>query len=304
MSESSRARTISRTWSRRWSDLGPRFVVLIIGLGMLALLLKAPNWVFGGAVLGVSFLCGRELETMRERTAGAASVDGGVADSRSTRFGLASALVGLTALAGPWLHDGSSRAPAALDLLSVVAVLLVLTVVLHATRKRAALTGRAGTRDWLATAGRLVYCGFLPAYLALIKLSDPSGALVMLTLAIAWGGDIGGYLVGRALGRHLLWPSVSERKTVEGAIGSLAAGLLAAFAVRTSFSIEVSAAAFFGIVLIGQILAQVGDLLESAIKSRYGTRHSGRLLPGEGGVLDILDGALLTAPWIYYVLPR
>jgi phosphatidate cytidylyltransferase len=276
-------------------------VVLIVGLGMLALLLRAPNWVFGGAVLGVSFLCGRELEQLRLCAAGAAGVEGRAADSRSTRFGLASALVGLAALAGPWPYGRASQASVSLDLLPAVAALFVLTIVLHATTAR---TGRAGARDWLATAGGLLYCGFLAAHLALLKLSDPSGALVILTLAIAWGGDIGGYLVGRALGRRVLWPSVSRRKTLEGAIGALGTGLLAAFAVRMTFSIEVSATTFFGVALIGQILAQAGDVLESAIKRRYGARHSGRLLPGEGGALDILDGTLLVAPWIYYVVPR
>jgi CDP-diglyceride synthetase len=300
VSESSGAGAVSQTLERRWSDLRPRLIALIVGLGVLALLLMAPDWAFGVAVVGVSFLCGRELETLRETAAASANGEDGVADSRSTRSGLASALVALTALAGPWLHSGVSRAPVSLDLLSVVAVLLVLTVALHGTRAR---TGRAGARDWLATAGGLAYCGILPAYLALLKLSDPSGALVIVTLAIAWGGDIGGYLVGRTLGRHVLWPSVSGRKTLEGAIGALGTGLLAAFAVRTVFSIEVSTTTFFGVVLIGQILAQAGDLLESAIKSRYSARHSGRLLPGEGGVLDILDGTLLAAPWIYYVLP-
>jgi phosphatidate cytidylyltransferase len=119
--------------------------------------------------------------------------------------------------------------------------------------------------------------------------------------------DVGAYFVGRLWGKHKLAPVLSPKKTVEGAIaGFLCAwfGSLAMYALGNRFShgtfhLTFLEATFLG-MLIG-IVGQVGDLSESLLKRDAFVKDSNRL-PGLGGVLDMLDSLLLTAPALYFFL--
>jgi phosphatidate cytidylyltransferase len=106
--------------------------------------------------------------------------------------------------------------------------------------------------------------------------------------------DICAYGAGRALGGPLLWPRVSPNKTWAGAVGGLAggiaAGVLVAYASRIG---NLQAVAIVALVL--SVLSQAGDLLESAVKRRFGAKDSSRLIPGHGGLMDRLDGFLVAA---------
>jgi phosphatidate cytidylyltransferase len=118
---------------------------------------------------------------------------------------------------------------------------------------------------------------------------------VLFLLLVVWASDIGAYIAGRLVGGPKLAPRISPSKTWAGAAG----GLLAAMAVGAA----VAQALHGGIVPhilpvaagIG-VAAQLGDLLESAVKRHYGVKDSGRLIPGHGGLLDRLDGVLTAAP--------
>jgi phosphatidate cytidylyltransferase len=129
---------------------------------------------------------------------------------------------------------------------------------------------------------------------------------VLFTVFAAMGSDSGGYFVGRALGRHKLAPSISPSKTVEGALGGLAGAMLIA---------TICHAVFFGALGGGEavalgaaigVLAQFGDLCESALKRAFGAKDSGWIIPGHGGILDRLDSLLFPVVFAYYyaVLPR
>jgi phosphatidate cytidylyltransferase len=150
-----------------------------------------------------------------------------------------------------------------------------------------------------------------------------AGAFYLLyLLLVVWAGDIFAYFVGKSIGRHLMAPRISPKKTWEGAAASLAASvgvgwllfshaeqissalLRAGLIVRRDgiFGLEIPAMVpviFLTIVL--NLAAQLGDLVESLIKRGAGVKDSGAILPGHGGMLDRIDALLFAAPvlWFY-----
>lgn len=125
--------------------------------------------------------------------------------------------------------------------------------------------------------------------------------LVVLPLLITWGTDIGAMLVGRALGKRKLMPSISPNKTVAGAWGGAAVAVLVAM-LYTRFTLQpyakltmsVAASGAFGLVVSAS--GQVGDLVESMLKRQAGVKDSSTLIPGHGGALDRVDSLLFTLP--------
>jgi phosphatidate cytidylyltransferase len=141
------------------------------------------------------------------------------------------------------------------------------------------------------------------AWRCAIDIRAASPNWLLFALGINWAGDIAAYYVGRAIGKHKLAPRISPGKTVEGAIGSLAAAAI----FGTAFSIGWPAAGLslgFWITLAGvtSLAGQLGDLTESALKRGAGMKDSGTLLPGHGGWLDRLDSSLFTMPVVYTAL--
>ena len=123
---------------------------------------------------------------------------------------------------------------------------------------------------------------------------------LLYIVLICKGGDIGGYVFGRLLGRHKLIPHISPGKTVEGALGSLVASVLLAVLLREAL-IDDLPLDWTWTVAIGIILnftTQAGDLVESLLKRRCGAKDSSHLLPAHGGVLDLVDSLLFSfAAW-------
>ena len=140
---------------------------------------------------------------------------------------------------------------------------------------------------------------------------DPDvGAFYLLfTVSVVIGGDVGAYFVGRKYGRRKLAPAVSPGKTVEGAFGAIAAGLLIGLIAKAGFDAfrpELSshlgwvACGLFSVVLAG--VGILGDLVESLLKRDAQVKDTGTLLPGTGGILDRIDSNLLGIPVMYYLL--
>lgn len=139
----------------------------------------------------------------------------------------------------------------------------------------------------------VLYCG-LPVF-ALIVLRRQTDGLVLASwaMALVWATDIGAYFAGRTIGGPKLAPGVSPNKTWAGLIGGvIAAGLFGwALAINAGLpSLLATASPALA------VLAQVGDLYESALKRRAGVKDSGNILPGHGGVMDRLDGLVPVAP--------
>jgi phosphatidate cytidylyltransferase len=105
---------------------------------------------------------------------------------------------------------------------------------------------------------------------------------------VVWVTDIGGYFAGRGIGGPKLWPRVSPKKTWAGAIGGFAASLAVAAGFAALSLGRTGTMLVLGAVL--SIASQLGDLLESAVKRRFGVKDSSNIIPGHGGLLDRLDG--------------
>lgn len=145
-------------------------------------------------------------------------------------------------------------------------------------------------RDWL-TAGFL-YMTLAMGALLVFRNRDPEGVMLILWLVlVVVAADVGAYFVGRRVGGRKLWPRVSPGKTWSGAIGGLgfavAVGLVFSWLVVGWHPWRMG-----GLSLGIAVCSQLGDLLESAVKRRFGVKDTSRLIPGHGGVMDRLDGVM------------
>ncbi len=146
----------------------------------------------------------------------------------------------------------------------------------------------------------IMYVSWLFMHLTLLRGLPYGKQFVFYLLIAVWSGDSGAYYAGKSLGKHLLSPVISPKKTVEGAIGGLAATLLASIIVKFTLLPQMSLlhAAMLGVMLA--IVSQIGDLCESLLKRSVNVKDSGTLLPGHGGILDRVDGLMFAAPVLYY----
>ncbi len=154
------------------------------------------------------------------------------------------------------------------------------------------------------TAFGVIYAGVLLTYLALEKRdAGPNGGdWVLITLMTAWFGDTCAYLAGRFLGKTKLYPAISPGKTRAGAVGGLCGSFLAAVLANLWFFPELGWVHGAIVTVVGGVLGQCGDLVESMMKRTFGVKDSGKLLPGHGGILDRIDAVLFMAPYLMLYL--
>jgi phosphatidate cytidylyltransferase len=150
-------------------------------------------------------------------------------------------------------------------------------------------------RHW--TAAGFFYAAAAELASVLVRLDQTHGFVALiLILLVVWVTDIGGYFAGRGIGGPKLWPRVSPKKTWAGAIGGFAASLAVAGGFAGLGLGKAGPLLLLGAAL--SIASQLGDLLESAVKRRFGVKDSSQLIPGHGGLMDRLDGfvaAIVTA---------
>jgi phosphatidate cytidylyltransferase len=128
---------------------------------------------------------------------------------------------------------------------------------------------------------------------------------VLYLIAVTKFADMGAYLTGSAIGRHLMVPHISAKKTWEGFFGALSFALVCSLALFKLMPGHLSALTWTHATILGLLLgfaAIIGDLAESIIKRSTGVKDSGTLLPGIGGALDLLDSLLFTAPLLFFYL--
>src|SRR6266496_1127843 len=124
-------------------------------------------------------------------------------------------------------------------------------------------------------------------------------------IAVTKFSDMGAYLTGSAIGKHLMSPHISAKKTWEGFFGALGLALFCSLILFKLMPGHLHALTWTHATILGLLLgfgAIVGDLAESIIKRSTDVKDSGNLLPGIGGALDLLDSLLFTAPLMFFYL--
>lgn len=148
----------------------------------------------------------------------------------------------------------------------------------------------------------VIYVGFLGSHLLLLHQLPEGSSWILVLTAITAGSDSGAYYCGRRFGKYKLCPHISPNKTIEGAIGGLVVGVAVAVFMVILLGLQVN---WFFLVPVAVLLTGIGiagDLTESIIKRATGSKDSGTLLAGHGGVLDRIDSLLFAAPALYYLL--
>jgi phosphatidate cytidylyltransferase len=145
-----------------------------------------------------------------------------------------------------------------------------------------------------------IYIGLLLGFAIWLHGSADGPGLVLFLAGVTWMGESAAYLVGSAIGRHPIAPTLSPRKTVEGAIAQLVVSVAAALALGAWLLPHCSLTGAAGAGAVLGVIGQVGDLAESAIKRSIGTKDTGGLIPGHGGVLDRIDSLLFNVPALYF----
>lgn len=147
-----------------------------------------------------------------------------------------------------------------------------------------------------------LYLGYLVPHFVLLHQLANGREWVFFVLMVIMAGDTAGYFVGLALGRRKLYPEISPAKTVEGALGSVGASVLAGLlGARFLFS-DLSWLEVLFLCLVLSLLGQLGDLFESWVKRVFSVKDSGRLLPGHGGLLDRIDSLIFPAVFTTYYM--
>ncbi len=180
-------------------------------------------------------------------------------------------------------------------------VLMTTVIVIGSLAVASGQPGPAILRDTAASVLPVAYIGLPLGALAAVRAVAGREA-VLLLMAVIVISDSAQYYTGRALGRRSLAPTISPRKTVEGAIGGVVLGTLAmAAGGRWVFQSPLWTLAMLGAVI--SLLGIVGDLFESLLKRSAGVKDSAHLIPGHGGVLDRIDSWLFAAP-VYYAFVK
>ncbi len=146
----------------------------------------------------------------------------------------------------------------------------------------------------------IFYVAFLLSYLIVLRKLPHGIEWVVLALAINFGTDAGGYFAGRFFGKHPLYPVISPKKTVEGAIGGLVLCMLLVIAAKYVLIQLLGWDDVLILGLVASILAILGDMAESLIKRGFKVKDAGGLIPGHGGFLDRIDSFVFSVPFIYF----
>mgnify|MGYP001825320357 CR=1 FL=1 len=284
-------------------DLAARLAVALVGIPVVLGALWAGGWVLSLLVALVAVLGSREFYNLaRLRGAEPFDVMGSAAAG------------GLVLLAGaePVFEPFAARA---------LWIILAVGGASLARSLRARWPEGSPLAAFTSTLGGIVYVGLPLSFVPLLRalgdgaLAEASGApgagffvpmaFVLLPLLTTWAGDSAAYFVGRSIGRRpLTW--VSPKKTWEGSLGSVLGSVAVSVLVGGWLGYDARAMAGFG--LVADLSGQGGDLIESYVKRALGVKDSAKTFGEIGGVLDLLDALLLSAPaaflWAHLIVAR
>jgi phosphatidate cytidylyltransferase len=181
-----------------------------------------------------------------------------------------------------------------------IALMLIILFILQFSRREStnAIIGISTTMFGI------LYISWFFSFMIKIKLLPFGTSLVGCLLLATKGADIGAFLVGMRWGKHTLIPRISPKKTLEGTCGGILFSVLGALASK-SFLPDWPVFSWLNMIVIGfslGILGLLGDLSESLIKRDCAAKDSNKIFPGMGGVLDVIDSLLFTAPVFYFYM--
>jgi phosphatidate cytidylyltransferase len=266
--------------SAKSSNLAMRLATAAVGVpAILALIYVAPPWGFYLLALLVALIGTWELFTMTHP------------EDRVSRI-LGVLLAAIVSVSLFFMHDDRR----------------VLITLLVGVPLAAPLITLVRLGDIRSAALRVCAMGFGPIYVAapmtMLALFRPvlgadGAGYILLAIGFAWLSDTGGYFAGRFFGKHKLYEAVSPKKTVEGALGGLAAAVVWVVIGHFSFAKSVPLAHGIPLAIVAAALGQAGDLGESLIKRSTGVKDSGAIVPGHGGILDRVDALVVTSAVVY-----
>lgn len=148
-----------------------------------------------------------------------------------------------------------------------------------------------------------LYIPYLLSFVLLIGKMEAGRAWMFYILCVVVASDVGAYYIGKRYGRRRLYESVSPKKTIEGSMGGLSAGMALGTLYGCLFLGKTSIGELVLLSGVLTVVGQTGDLMESMIKRLSGKKDSSCLLPGHGGILDRLDSLLFVFPtaWLFMV---
>ncbi len=257
-----------------------------------------------GVVLALVFFATREMASLA-RAAGHAPLAAWATLANLT-------LVAIPFLAANGSADAFASAQAVDWRLTVGALLVAFAGSALGTAARKKSDGAIGSIG--STLLIIFYIGLLASFLVRLRVFGPAGAswLLLYYVGVVKACDIGAYFTGRAIGRTKLIEWLSPKKTIEGLAGGVATSIMVAVAVPLIVRVVANGAAqddpfptlinaaIFGATMA--IVGHAGDLLESLFKRDANAKDSAAAVPAFGGVLDIIDSPLLTAPVAYMLL--
>lgn len=193
---------------------------------------------------------------------------------------------------------------------SSLAFIIVFVMIFAALRRAWSKTTQEAITHMAGTVLAMLYLGGLAWFLLAIRVKHAhaghrfqgSTAAVVMILLVVKFTDIGAYFGGRALGRHKLIPWLSPGKTWEGLFCGLATAAFIGWACEQTWHDSLRTLGPYKALIFGAVIGavgQAGDLLESLLKRDAEVKDSGAVVPGFGGVLDIIDSPLLAAPFAY-----
>jgi len=153
---------------------------------------------------------------------------------------------------------------------------------------------------WALLMASSLYLGYLPGLFVRLRALENGLYWLIVALLGTWICDSAAYFIGRAWGKHKLCPTISPKKTWEGAIAGLVFGVLTVVMLGWwLLDLPIGWGLLAGVVLV--LGATIGDLAESVIKRQIGVKDSSNLIPGHGGMLDRIDSLLFVVPLMYLI---
>jgi len=265
----------------KFQSLGTRLAVAVVWIAVcLIVLLKLPIWATGILETIACFFMAKEL----------------VCNTGLVKNRLLQAFCIIQAMLIPWAIYYES------DIFMFILMMFVFVFILffaEITSKQ-----KIGTNGLFAAFfGAYVFPFFISLLVPMMNLNN-GRYLVLIPFISAWCADAGAYFIGSKFGKHKLAPSISPKKSVEGAFGGVAGGILGMliYGIILHFcKTDVPWIAFIVIGFFGSFFGLLGDLFLSYIKRDCKIKDFGNFLPGHGGVLDRFDSVLFVVPVCYYL---